>query len=1064
MFNLIDKKFLLFYIKFSDFVFLFEIFYIFMKKFLFFYLILLSFSLFSSSIKEDYKIIHFNVNDGLSQSVANCIIQDHDDFIWVATQDGLNRFDGNSFKVFKRDIFNQNRSVTNYFYVLYEDSKNNLWIGTKGNGLVLFDRSTEIFRDFPSKFFSAVRWIVEGKDDDLFLATDNGLVKFDKKTKKFTSYLSKLNIKDLRSLDFDKNHNILWIGSRNHGFIRFDVKKNRFVIFQHNKNDKNSLSLNDVKVVFLDGLNTLWIGTRGGGLDKFNTQTHFFEHFKHSKDKNSLTSDFILSISKTKDNRLLVGTYGGGLNILDKTTKEITSFVHNNNALNSLTRNDVMSVLEDKTGVIWMGIYAGGVNLFSKYRHRFSHYLPQWKLNVLGIKGADITSVFEDKKGTVWIATFSSGLLKLDNNFNFIKRFKGKNDYFIKNGLLAIEEKDDDFLWLGTEKRGLVLFDKKSGIKTVFKKEKNKNSICGNTIYSLLQQGEILWIGCHYSGLSAYNLKKDKFYFYNPKYRKKPLRINQIILDKNKLLIATAEGLFSFDTEKKQFLKRYSTFSNPRISNDYILSLFKDEKNIYLGTFGGGLNILDLNSKTKIITKKEGLTSNTISGILKDNSGNIWVSTDAGINKIDKLGNISNYTKESGLQANKFNPRSAFKMKNGNLIFGGINGFNKFNPENIKKYKRKSKINFTRLEIFNHSVKIGKNSILKKSFNETQKITLNYDDYFVTIFFTTTDYNILEKTKYKYRLEGFGKKWYDNGYKNSISFSSLAPGKYKLLIKSVNFDGVLSDKIKSLKIVVKPPFWKSTIAYYFYSFLVLLAFYLILLMKTKASRKKIAIQKQAYELLASLTASYERFVPVEFLKLMKKDSIKNIKLGDNIEIEMGILFMDIRDFTSLSEEMTPKENFKFLNSYLKRIGPVIRNSGGFIDKYLGDGIMALFPHNPSKALEASLKIKKELEKYNKDRQKSGYKPINVGIGIHKGKLILGTIGEDKRMDGTAISDAVNTASRIEQLNKKYSTNILASDLFVEYIKISNCCDFKPIGSVKVKGKKKLINIIEILEK
>lgn len=210
--------------------------------------------------------------------------------------------------------------------------------------------------------------------------------------------------------------------------------------------------------------------------------------------------------------------------------------------------------------------------------------------------------------------------------------------------------------------------------------------------------------------------------------------------------------------------------------------------------------------------------------------------------------------------------------------------------------------------------------------------------------------------------------------------------------------------------------------------------------------------------LKRLNVSLERFIPREVLSYLKKDSIVDVNLGDHIEMEMTVLFADIRNFTGLSEKMSPQENFNFINSYLNRMGPIIRRNGGFVDKYMGDGIMALFPGSPQSALTAALGLREELVRYNQDRKKSGYDPISIGIGLHTGQLMVGTIGEEGRMDSTVISDAVNLASRMEGLTKVYGEDILVSQAVVEGFDPTQRDRFRFLGQEKVKGKSEPVGV------
>jgi two-component system sensor histidine kinase ChiS len=217
------------------------------------------------------------------------------------------------------------------------------------------------------------------------------------------------------------------------------------------------------------------------------------------------------------------------------------------------------------------------------------------------------------------------------------------------------------------------------------------------------------------------------------------------------------------------------------------------------------------------------------------------------------------------------------------------------------------------------------------------------------------------------------------------------------------------------------------------------------------------------ENLQRYNRAYSRFVPREFLRFLQKESILDIHLGDQVQTEMTVLFVDIRSFTTISEHMTPKENFDFLNDYLGRIGPLIRKNNGFIDKYLGDGLMALFPEGAEDALQAALEIQKAVHVFNEELTQWGRPAIRVGAGIHTGRLMLGTVGEQERMDGTVISDAVNLASRIEGLTRSYGSSIVISEESLVRLEDPNKFCYRFLGKVRVKGKTEPVSVFEVFD-
>ncbi|HSQ42911.1 MAG TPA: adenylate/guanylate cyclase domain-containing protein, partial [Fibrobacteraceae bacterium] len=227
------------------------------------------------------------------------------------------------------------------------------------------------------------------------------------------------------------------------------------------------------------------------------------------------------------------------------------------------------------------------------------------------------------------------------------------------------------------------------------------------------------------------------------------------------------------------------------------------------------------------------------------------------------------------------------------------------------------------------------------------------------------------------------------------------------------------------------------------------------------SKHELLARIRAHLSLAKINQSYARFVPRQFLKYLGRENIVSVKLGDHVKRTMSVFFLDIRNYITLSENMGAEENFNFLNSYLGRIGPVISNSGGFIDKYVGDGLMALFPDSIEQAVDAAITVTQEIAVYNRHRGRSGYHAIQTGIGIHNGALMLGTIGEKSRMDGTVIADAVNLSSRLSQLTKIFGSSIIVSRDIVESLPSSKCENLRFLGRIRVRGRQEFVDIFDV---
>ncbi|MEL6926487.1 MAG: adenylate/guanylate cyclase domain-containing protein, partial [Bacteroidota bacterium] len=346
------------------------------------------------------------------------------------------------------------------------------------------------------------------------------------------------------------------------------------------------------------------------------------------------------------------------------------------------------------------------------------------------------------------------------------------------------------------------------------------------------------------------------------------------------------------------------------------------------------------------------------------------------------------------------------------------------------------------------------------------EMTLGYDDNMFKLELSSLNYSNITSSEYQYQLQGLSDNWINNKTDRNITITNLSPGNYTLRLKAANEDGVWSTQPTEIKIKVLPPWWRTYWAYALYSAAIFGALYLYirgLRQKVKTKQAQLEKEKTYNEELSALNQANQKFVPQGFLEILGKKSIKELRLGDQTERQMTVLFSDIRSYTSLSETMTPEENFNFINAYLGRVGPVIKAHGGFISQYFGDGLMALFLDDHQAAVRAAIAIQEELRKYNVERVAMEREPLRTGIGLNTGKLMLGIIGDVDRYDSTVISDAVNTASRMEGLTKVFGGSIILSEKTLAELPETQKLRYRYLGMVKVKGKDVALKIYDCYE-
>ncbi len=783
----------------------------------------------TTSQTTDFKFNQIGLEQGLSQSTVNSIVQDKQGFMWFGTQDGLNRYDGYSILVFKHSASNSNSLADDNAFSLINDRDGDLWIGTRYHGLDRYEISKNRFIHYKHNEVNNttisddyITTIFEDSEGAIWAGTRNkGLNKFNRDTNTFTRFLydaedtTSLSNNIVWAISEDRSKN-LWIGTGD-GICKLEKKSGNNIYFKR-YNLFNSLigkrgHLNVVSL-FTDHQGTIWIGTWGSGLLSFDEKSNTSISYFHSDyDRKSITSNFIRSIYEDSEGHLWIATNDGGLNLFNKQTK---SFVHVNDDM-------VESIYEDKSGIVWMGTFDNGVKSYDKRKNRFKHFYDDPN-NSNDMHGNCVTALFVDSEGELWAGTYDSGLNRFDRLRNTVTNysFDPKNPNSINNNrIYSIGETSDGNIWVGTDE-GLNQFNKKTGrfIHYIHSKT-NNNTITNNNIISLyIDPKDNIWIGNQLGGIDIFQPSKNKFVHYlankGNSNSLKGVTVCKIYQDsKGTIWVGTMDGgLFRFipgsvsSNDSGSFVGYTpALIANKSIDNSTVLSLYEDNKNIlWIGTDGGGLNRFDIkNNSFKYFTIEQGLPNNIIYGIVPDNSGNLWLSTNNGICRFNPETAIcKNFNVMDGLQANEFNQGAYFRSKDRELFFGGINGFTAFFPDSISDNQYIPPVYVTSFKVFN------KNLVLPDVITATKSIQLLYSQNFFSFEFAALNYTSPGKNQYAYMLEGFDKEWYKlTALQRYGSYTNLDPGKYVLRIKGSNNDGIWNDKGASIAIVVVPPYWMT---------------------------------------------------------------------------------------------------------------------------------------------------------------------------------------------------------------------------------------------------------------
>lgn len=789
--------------------------------------------------EDEIKFSHLSIEDGLSQSVVNCILQDRQGFMWFGTQDGLNRYDGYKFTVYKNVPGKKDSLSNNLIYCIYEDRAGNLWIGTTNGGLNKYDKEKDSFINFmhdPHDIHTIsqnrVRAICEDHSGNLWIGTSfGGLNKFIPGENKFITY--KKDPEDRYGLGSNSIHSIyedkdkcLWIGTWGDGIKKYDASKNKFDSYKNVgdlTNPEHHLDMNRISSIIEDSNYDLWI-TTNHGLLKFDKKNQAYASYNHDKNNsNSISDNFTSQIFMDSSGIFWIGTRDGGLNKFDKDSENFTSYRNNKSDKWSISSNTIMSVYEDCSNIVWVGTFGEGIDTFSKQRKKIHHYYSK-PGDENSISSNKVYCFCEDSNSNLWVGTADGGLNKFDFKKNIFIHYQ--NDPSDKNSISSdiitsvIEDKDGNF-WIGTSGEGLNKFD---AIEKKFYRYKSnpsdKNSLCFDTVFCLAEDNDgIIWIGTAGKGLNKFDRINQKFthYIYDPDNPStlSAQRIRTILIDSHGDLWIGLDlgGLNKFNRADETFTHyKNDPLDENSLSDNDVLSIFEDSSGrLWIGTASGGLSYFDRQKNIFInYREKDGLPNDSVNGILEDNKKNLWISTNKGLTRFDPSEiTFRNYDSSDGLQSDEFNPWAYLKLKSGQFAFGGINGFNIFDPDDIKDNMNIPKVIITNFQIFNKNVTISEDSLLKKSITTTEQLLLSYKESVFSFEFASLDYNVPAKNQYAYLMEGFDKDWVYSGNRRFVTYTNLNPGEYKFRVKGSNNDGIWNDEGTSIGITITPPFWKT---------------------------------------------------------------------------------------------------------------------------------------------------------------------------------------------------------------------------------------------------------------
>nr|WP_321411102.1 two-component regulator propeller domain-containing protein [uncultured Carboxylicivirga sp.] len=924
-----------------------------------------------TSVGQDiFRFEHFNSTNGLSQNTVTSLLNDNKGYLWIGTMNGLNRYDGYNFKIYKNNIDNplltNNRILSlwqdqkefiwlqtydNYYHYLnpkteqfktlpeysthinskynhascfWQENQNLIWVGTSNGGIyrLNYNQDKDVYdqQHFSDKGrFSIsnlkVNFIYTTKDSSVWIGTEKGLnllTKEDVKSESyhFQHYFINLSFNsaieltdkiwfgsDKGILEYSKSagtftllntvntsdlpqDNIKQLFLSKQGIVIISLVENGVIAYDSNKQTWHTIQTHgkDILDIYFDRRNNAWITAKELGLTRLNLNdlsSHFYNLTK--KTYQSITDLERHVFYEDKDNNLWIGLHGSGLHLYNAEKDEFKGYINDINDPNSLSSNIVHSIIEDAAGIMWLGTgqFKGGMEKVIRNNPAFKHLVL--KENPDQINDNVVRSMVQDKNNCIWIGTKSGDLHVIDSNHKKIHKFStfnGQIDNPENINIYSIYIDEDQYIWLGSKGEGLLVSttplpaspSEYKYLRFIQHKhiENDTSSLCSNKIYTITKgAGKDIWIGTFESGISkatVKNFKELSFTNYNTiNSNLSNDLVRYMTFDSNdNLWVATSFGLNLLPADSLQQNRiNFTTFyhsptNKSSISyNDIVVIKEDSEQRIWFGTFGGGVNNIQLPLSDSIqfntISSQQGLSNDVVFSIEEDDEGFIWFSSENGLSRYNtKLNSIEVFNEYNGLSFSNFSESTSIKLSDGKLFFGGFKGVEVINPDLIEQSKSHNNIELTNFQLFNKDVKVGvPKSPLKQNISYTDNIKLLHHQSSFSIEYSALDFRDPNKIQYAYMLEGFDPEWITVNHQTKATYTNLKPGEYIFKVKCTSNTGQWNNTYRDIKIVITPPWWQTNLALLGYIIIAILTYYIIrqIIWRINKYRKELDLEK-----------------------------------------------------------------------------------------------------------------------------------------------------------------------------------------------------------------------------
>lgn len=859
-----------------------------------------------------------DLNEGISQLSVMDIYQDSKGYLWFATKNGLNRFNGKEYVIYRREDGNEQSLSGNSIASVTEDQDGYLWVGTN-NGLNRIDLNTDRIKRYNSGANgltqSSITKVYSDAAGYLWVGTWGGLYRFNREEDRFERILLDNNLEDISvSALFEDSAGRYWIGTRDKGVYLCDNQMN--IISHFTRESKNMpLNNNNITSIYEDTQKQIWIGSKYG-LNKVNLREN--EVLSFTSENSKLSNNTVRCLVEW-EGKLLVGTFDG-IFALDPESGQIIKVAGYDDINHSLSHYSVYAFCVDHDYTLWVGTFAGGINYLNKFTNRFVLHRPEDELNIrTGIYGA----ITYESPSDLWIATEGYGLLNYNyqTNTSHYYLIDPSAHFAFNTNIIKSVFYEDGYVWCGTTKGEIYKFNIRTKTFSLYHKYPVEYSI-----YSIIRDRKgNLWVGGASTEFGLTCFVNDRLVTTFTNNVDEPFYLSNVrcILEEEDgvlLLGSTADGLLRFDTNKKQ-LTKYSneaTVESYRIPNNYISAIVRTKSGeIWVSTYGGGIFQFDKTEHVKrVMTAGDGLLDNNICSLVESSDRKLWMSTVNGLIMFDPVGGeVRNYHRHNGIDIREFTLHSGIALPDGNLCFAGSNGFVTFQVAAMDKNENIPSVVLEQLSVNNRPIEVGDESgILDKVLDSMDTIRLLYNENNFSITYQALNYIYSTQNQYAYKLEGYDADWNYVGGRNSAFYTNLSPGKYVFHVKGSNNDGVWNEQGRSLTIIVQPPLWRTWYAYLFYVIALAVISYVILhyvniKRNLEAGLKLKQLEKQKQEefheakIRLFTNFSHELRTPLMLIITPFEELVKRVDIPAELHDKLSIIYKNARKLLLLVNQL-----------------------------------------------------------------------------------------------------------------------------------------------------------------